>query len=107
MTKPFLALGFAGPHLVELTTSAALLARWDALPVAFSMLGIDRIDGSPPAPLTLAASAVGANALRCDEAGTLSHRGVAAARPSLQPRSPCRFAGASVARPQRRRHRHA
>lgn len=60
MTKPFLALGLAGPHLVELTTSAALLARWDALPVAFSVLGIDRIDGSPPAPLTLAASAVGA-----------------------------------------------
>lgn len=60
MTKPYLALGLAGPHLVELTTSRALLSRWDALPVAFSVLGIDRIDGSAPAPLTLSSSAVGA-----------------------------------------------
>lgn len=60
MTKPYLALALAGPHLVELTTSPDLLARWDALPVAFSVLGIDRIDGSAPAPVTLAGSAVGA-----------------------------------------------
>lgn len=60
MTKPYLALGLAGPHLVELTTSRALLSRWDALPVAFSVLGIDRVDGSAPAPVTLASSAVGA-----------------------------------------------
>ncbi|MDR6758131.1 hypothetical protein J2Y48_003429 [Mycoplana sp. BE70] len=60
MTKPYLALGLAGPHLAELTTSPALLSRWDALPLAFSVLGIDRIDGSAPAPVTLASSAVGA-----------------------------------------------
>jgi hypothetical protein len=60
MTKPYLALGLAGPHLVELTASPALLSRWDELPVAFSVLGIDRVDGSAPAPITLAASAVGA-----------------------------------------------
>jgi hypothetical protein len=60
MTKPYLALGLAGPHLVELTTSPALLSRWDALPLAFSVLGIDRVDGSAPAPVTLASSAVGA-----------------------------------------------
>ncbi len=60
MATPYLALGLAGPHLVELTTNAALLARWDALPVAFSVLGIDRVDGSPPAPVTLSGSAVGA-----------------------------------------------
>lgn len=60
MTKPYLALGLAGPHLVELTTSPSLLSRWDALPLAFSVLGIDRIDGSAPAPVTLASSAVGA-----------------------------------------------
>lgn len=60
MTKPYLALGLAGPHLVELATNRALLSRWDALPIAFSVLGIDRVDGSPPAPVTLAGSAVGA-----------------------------------------------
>ncbi|MDQ0322345.1 hypothetical protein QO002_004551 [Pararhizobium capsulatum DSM 1112] len=60
MTKPYLALGLAGPHLVELTTNHQLLERWDALPVAFSVLGIDRIDGSAPAPVTLSSSAVGA-----------------------------------------------
>lgn len=60
MTHPYLALGLAGPHLVELTASRTLLSRWDALPVAFSVLGIDRIDGSAPAPITLASSAVGA-----------------------------------------------
>ena len=60
MTKPYLALGLAGPHLVELTASRALLARWDALPLAFSVLGIDRIDGSAPASTTLTSSAVGA-----------------------------------------------
>ncbi|MFE0018563.1 hypothetical protein ACFWXH_27225 [Mesorhizobium sp. NPDC059054] len=60
MTAPYLALGLAGPHLVELSASRALLSRWDALPVAFSVLGIDRVDGSTPAPVTLASSAVGA-----------------------------------------------
>lgn len=60
MKTPYLALGLAGPHLVELTGSRALLSRWDALPVAFSVLGIDRVDGSVPAPVTLAGSAVGA-----------------------------------------------
>lgn len=60
MTKPHLALGLAGPHLLELTQSPALMARWDMLPVAFTVLGIDRVDGSPAAPLTLASSAVGA-----------------------------------------------
>ena len=60
MTKPYLALGLSGPHLVELTSSRVLLARWDALEVAFSVLGIDRIDGSAPASVTLNSSAVGA-----------------------------------------------
>jgi hypothetical protein len=57
---PYLALGLSGPHLVELTRDAGLLARWDRLPVAFTVLGIDRIDGSGPAQVTLDASAVGA-----------------------------------------------
>lgn len=60
MTTPYLALGLNGPQLVELTTSRALLSRWDKLPVAFSVLGIDRVDGSQPAAVTLASSAVGA-----------------------------------------------
>ncbi|NTG04901.1 LLM class flavin-dependent oxidoreductase [Agrobacterium rhizogenes] len=60
MTSPYLALGLAGRHLVELTESRALLSKWDALPVAFSVLGIDRVDGSAPAPVTLTSSAVGA-----------------------------------------------
>ncbi len=60
MSKPYIALALAGPHLVELTASPALLARWDALPVAFTVLGIDRIDGSAPASVTLNSSAVGA-----------------------------------------------
>src|SRR4051794_25304326 len=61
MPAPYLAFGLAGPHLIELTSNADLLARWDALPVAFTVLGIDRIDGSGPAPLTLDTSAVGAS----------------------------------------------
>ncbi|MEV8517329.1 LLM class flavin-dependent oxidoreductase [Dactylosporangium sp. NPDC051484] len=60
MPAPYLALGLAGPHLIELAGSADLLARWDALPVAFTVLGIDRIDGRGPAPSTLDGSAVGA-----------------------------------------------
>jgi len=60
MTVPYLALGLAGPHLVELTASRELLSRWDTLPVAFSVLGIDRVDGSAPASATLTSSAVGA-----------------------------------------------
>ncbi|MDW6020612.1 hypothetical protein SAZ10_02420 [Mesorhizobium sp. BAC0120] len=60
MTTPYLALGLAGPHLVELTGNRALLSRWDALPVAFTVLGIDRVDGSAPAAVTLTSSAVGA-----------------------------------------------
>jgi hypothetical protein len=60
MPAPYVALGLAGPHLVELTGSSELLARWDALPAAFTVLGIDRVDGSPPAAVTLDSSAVGA-----------------------------------------------
>lgn len=60
MTKPYLALGLPGPHLVALTSSRDLLARWDALPLAFTVLGLDRIDGSSPASATLASSAAGA-----------------------------------------------
>jgi hypothetical protein len=60
MAKPYLALGLAGPHLVELTSSRALLERWDGLEVAFSVLGIDRIDGGDPSSVTLNSSAVGA-----------------------------------------------
>lgn len=60
MTAPYLALGLAGAHLVELTGSPELLRRWDALPVAFTLLGIDRVDGSEPAAPTLDSSAVAA-----------------------------------------------
>lgn len=60
MPAPYVALGLPGPHLVDLTASRALLARWDALPVAFTVLGIDRVDGSAPGPVTLESSAVGA-----------------------------------------------
>ena len=60
MTGAFLALGLSGHHLVELTRSAELLERWDRLPVAYTVLGLDRIDGSSPASATLDASAVGA-----------------------------------------------
>jgi hypothetical protein len=60
MTKPYVALGLTGPNLVELTSSRALLARWDNLEAAFSVLGIDRIDGSAPSSVTLTSSAVGA-----------------------------------------------
>lgn len=59
--RPYVALGLAGPHLVELTGSAALRDRWDALPAAFTVLGIDRVDGSDPASSTLDSSAVGAS----------------------------------------------
>ncbi|HVV12626.1 LLM class flavin-dependent oxidoreductase [Amycolatopsis sp.] len=60
MTAPYLALGLAGTHLTELTGSRELLARWDALPLAFTVLGIDRVDGSPPAGSTVDSSAAGA-----------------------------------------------
>jgi hypothetical protein len=56
----YLALGLTGPQLLELTSSRELLARWDALPIAFTVLGIDRIDDSAPARATLDASAAGA-----------------------------------------------
>lgn len=79
MSKPYLALGLAGPHLVELTASRSLLSRWDTLPVAFSVLGIDRIDGSAPAPLTLASSAVGANSGGGYEIWPLPHYSICAA----------------------------
>lgn len=69
MTRPYLALALAGPHLVELTGSRELLARWDALPVAFTVLGIDRIDGSEPAAVTLASSAAGATLAGATENG--------------------------------------
>ncbi|GIF24042.1 hypothetical protein BJ973_004655 [Actinoplanes tereljensis] len=57
----YLGLGLSGPHLIELAGNPALLARWDALPLAFTVLGIDRIDGTGPLPLTLDSSAVGAS----------------------------------------------
>lgn len=60
MPTPYLALALAGPQLLELTGDPALLARWDGLPVAFTVLGIDRIDGSSPAATTLDATSVGA-----------------------------------------------
>lgn len=69
MTRPYLALALAGPHLVELTGSRDLLARWDALPLAFTVLGIDRIDGSEPAAVTLASSAAGATLAGATENG--------------------------------------
>ncbi|GAA2607179.1 LLM class oxidoreductase [Paractinoplanes durhamensis] len=56
-----LALGLAGPHLIELAGNPALLARWEALPLAYTVLGIDRIDGSGPSPVTLDSSAIGAS----------------------------------------------
>lgn len=69
MTKPYLALALAGPHLLELTGSRELLSRWDALPVAFTVLGIDRVDGSAPASVTLASSAAGATLAGATENG--------------------------------------
>ncbi|MFF0145192.1 luciferase-like monooxygenase [Amycolatopsis sulphurea] len=60
MTAPYLALGLAGAHLVELTGSPELLRRWDELPAAFTVLGIDRVDGSEPGTHTLDSSAVAA-----------------------------------------------
>jgi hypothetical protein len=60
MAAPYLALALAGPDLVELTGDAALVRRWDALPLAYTVLGIDRIDGRQPREVTLDASAVAA-----------------------------------------------
>lgn len=57
---PYLALGLGGPHLLELTSHPNLLDAWDDLPLAFTVLGLDRIDGSEPAEHTLDSSAVGA-----------------------------------------------
>ncbi|SIR69291.1 LLM class oxidoreductase [Williamsia sterculiae] len=59
--EPYLALGLNGAQLVELTSDDALLRRWDALPLGFTVLGLDRIDPFvEPAEQTLDASAVGA-----------------------------------------------
>ncbi|RJQ83975.1 LLM class flavin-dependent oxidoreductase [Amycolatopsis panacis] len=56
----YLALALTGPHLGELVGSGELLGRWDALPIAFTVLGIDRVDGGAPNPVTLDSSAAGA-----------------------------------------------
>ena len=58
--RPTSPSGSRDPTSSSSTGSAALLTRWDALPVAFTVLGIDRVDGSAPAPVTLDSSAAGA-----------------------------------------------
>lgn len=56
-----LALGLRGRHLVEVTAPGpggdALRARLDQLPLAFVVVGIDRVDGSTPDDVTLDPSA--------------------------------------------------
>lgn len=58
--RPYLALALAGPQVLELTSDSALRARWDQLPVAFTVLGSDRIDGSGPAGSTVSATVAAA-----------------------------------------------
>lgn len=60
MPAPYLALGLTGPQLGTLAGSTDLRRRWDALPLAFTVLGIDRVDGGAASPSTLDGSAVAA-----------------------------------------------
>jgi hypothetical protein len=60
MTAPYLALALHGRHLLELARSPSLLARWDDLPLGLTVLGLDRVDGSAPQPITLDSSAAAA-----------------------------------------------
>jgi Luciferase-like monooxygenase len=60
MTTAYLALGLDGTHLLDLLADPDALARWDALPLAFTVLGLDRIDGRPPTGRTVDSSAVAA-----------------------------------------------
>ncbi|MFT4042631.1 MAG: LLM class flavin-dependent oxidoreductase [Gordonia sp. (in: high G+C Gram-positive bacteria)] len=63
MTKSrrYLGLALDGPQLLELTSDDALRDRWDGLPLAFTVLGSDRIDGSGPAATTLSVTSAAAH----------------------------------------------
>ncbi|MFW0785683.1 N5,N10-methylene tetrahydromethanopterin reductase [Gordonia sp. CPCC 206044] len=45
MAAPFLALGLTGRAVLQLLDDSTLVAEWDALPLAFTILGVDRFDG--------------------------------------------------------------
>ncbi|MFT4087946.1 MAG: LLM class flavin-dependent oxidoreductase [Gordonia sp. (in: high G+C Gram-positive bacteria)] len=53
---PYLALGLTGDQVIELFADPALQRRWDDLPVAFSILGIERLDPTVRSTATLEAT---------------------------------------------------
>lgn len=60
MSIPFLSLALDGPQLVELLADDAAIRRWDELPSAFSVLGVERVDGSGAREATVDASVAAA-----------------------------------------------
>ncbi len=61
MAEPYLALGLTGTAVLRLLDDPQLRAEWDDLPLAFSILGIDRLDGrSGPTEVIVDGSAAAA-----------------------------------------------
>ncbi|NDK89106.1 LLM class flavin-dependent oxidoreductase [Gordonia desulfuricans] len=50
---PYVALGLTGADVTRLLADPDALHRWDRLPLAFSVIGIDRVDGRPAADATI------------------------------------------------------
>ncbi|GAC70483.1 LLM class flavin-dependent oxidoreductase [Gordonia soli] len=60
MSDPYLALALSGPQVLQLLDDSVLIEEWDALPLAFTVLGIDQVDGRPSTAVTTETSVVGA-----------------------------------------------
>ncbi|MGW0037090.1 N5,N10-methylene tetrahydromethanopterin reductase [Gordonia sp. NPDC003376] len=50
---PYVALGLTGADVTRLLADPTALQRWDRLPLAFSIIGIDRVDGRPATRTTI------------------------------------------------------
>lgn len=46
MSAPYVAVGLTGEQVGALLADRELAARWDSLPLAFTIVGIDRVDGA-------------------------------------------------------------
>ena len=50
MTAPYLALALTGRHVIDLVADPSARARWDRLPLAFTIVGVDRLDAASTGP---------------------------------------------------------
>ena len=60
MGSRYLALGLTGRQVLQLLDDGDLTSEWDALPLAFTVLAIDRLDGRPAGEQTIDSSAAAA-----------------------------------------------